>query len=273
MTLGIALFAKDNTAIIASDKRITGGTTFMSTHGDFVEKIHKITDRCALTLAGDAGIGTSIIDLFLKKVKIELTTQGVQDIPIKEVAEIFRSVAVESYEKWFGQMSMKDWVENIKNQVIPFFRVLLVGFDKKDGGELKKGKILDLSSHNRFAPSEITINFAAIGVPNIAQYLLYRFYKEKQDEVATASLAAFCIQETSSQDGSVGEQFQIASFSDKKPFEFYSNIKIEEIKQRCNELKTELEIALFPSQRVEEKTSEGNQNTLSTTESSDPTAR
>ncbi len=269
MTLGIALFAKDNTAIIASDKRITSGTTSMSMHGDFVEKIRKITNSCALTLAGDGGIGVSIIDLFLKEFKVELTRLGVQDIPVKDVAEIFRGVAVKNYDKWFGGMSMKEWVDNVKEGVIPFFRILLVGFDKDENGELKKGKILELSALNKFAPSETTINFSAIGVPTISQYLLYRFYKEEKDEIEIASLAAFCIQETSSQDGSVGEQFQIASFSDKKPFRFYSREEIEGIKQRCSELKTELEIALFPSQKVSEEIPGENQNIIPTIELSD----
>lgn len=252
MTLGIVLFAKNNTVVLASDKRITGGTSSMATHGDFVEKIHKISDKSALTIAGEGGIGISIIDLFLKRFNTEIVKQGVKDLPIKEVAEIFRSVAVENYEKWFGLMSIKEWVENIKNGVIPFFRILLAGFDRNEKDDLKKRKILELSAHNKFAPAEV-VNFGAIGVPIIAQYLLFRFYKENQDEVAVASLATFCIQETSSQDGSVGDQFQIASFSNEKPFRFYSDIEIEQIKQRCNELKAELEVALFPSSKVREE--------------------
>lgn len=246
MTLGIALFAKDNSAILISDKRVTGGTFSLSTRGDFVEKIRKVTDKCALTLSGDGGIGASIIDLFLKEFKIELTRQGVKEIPIKEVAEIFRRVAVENYEKWYGAMPIRLWTENIKEEVIPFFRILLIGFDKDESGELKKGKILQLSAGNRFAPSEITTNFAAIGISGVAQYLLYRFY-HKKEEVEVASLAAFCVQETSSQDGAVGEDFQIATFSDTKKFRFYKDEEIEKIKLRCSELKTQLQTSFFPS--------------------------
>jgi len=54
MTLGIILFAKNNTVVIVSDKRVTEGTYSMSAHGDLVQKIHKVTDRCGLTIAGDA---------------------------------------------------------------------------------------------------------------------------------------------------------------------------------------------------------------------------
>ena len=62
-----------------------------------------------------------------------------------------------------------------------------------------------------------------------------------------AGLAGFCIQETSSQDGAVGEEFQVASFSRDKAFQFYSDDQLKKIQRRCAELKTELQTALFRS--------------------------
>lgn len=252
MTLGIILFAKDNKIIIASDKRVTQGTYAMSAHGDFVEKIHKVTEKCALTIAGNGGAAKVVIDLFLKEIQVELTKRTSKFISVSDAAEIFRTVAVDNYTKWFKDMSMKEWAENVNGNIIPFFRVLMTGFDLDEKGKPTKRKIIELSSLNRFAPINSTINFATIGVTAIAQYLLYRFYRDNQEEEVIAGLGAFCINETSSQDDSVGDDFQIATFSDSKAFEFYDEAKISKIKNRCAELKTELETSLLSSPKVKE---------------------
>lgn len=240
MTLGIVLFAKNDSIIIASDKCVTGGTLSMSTRGDFVEKVHKVNNKCGLTVAGDPGSALVIIDLFLKKI----AKRAQESLSVSEAAEIFRKVAVTEYTKWFKEMSMQEWVDNVKNEIIPHFRVLLSGFDTDDKGQAKR-KIVELSSIRRFAPTVISTNFAAIGVTSITQYLLYRFYSENQDEDAVAGLAALCIQETNSQDSSVGSEFQIATFSNDQAFQFYSDEDLRKIKQRCAELKTELQTTMF----------------------------
>lgn len=252
MTLGIVLIAKKKTIVIASDKRVTGGTFGMSAHGDLVEKIHKVTDKCGLTIAGDAGAAIAVIEPFLKEVNLELTKRTATEMPISETAEVFRRVAVEYYTKWFKEMSMSEWVANVKNEIIPFFRVLLAGFDMDDRGEMCRPKIIELSSMRRFAPTPITMGFSAIGVTTIAQYLLYRFRIGEQDEAASAGFAAFCIQETSSQDDSVGEEFQIASFSMETGFQFYSDIELKKIRQRAAELKTDFQTSLLTTPKVKE---------------------
>src|SRR3989344_900437 len=253
MTLGIILKAKDETIVIASDKRVTEGNIAMSSHGDVVEKIHKVTNKCGLTIAGDAGTAVAIIDPFLREVNLELKKGGNSDIPVSVAADIFHRVTVDYYTKYFKDMTMPEWVENIKANNIPSFRILLAGFDSDEQGLLSKPKIIELSSIRRFAPSAVPIDFAAIGVPNIARYLLYRFYTEDKDETVVASLAAFCIQETSSQDDSVGDQFQIASFSKDQSFRFYSDEELERIKIRCAEIKTEFQTSLFTSPKVKEE--------------------
>ncbi len=253
MTLGIILFAKNNSIVIVSDKRVTEGTYSMSAHGDLVQKIHKVTERCGLTIAGDAGTATVIIELFLKEIQIELTKRKSKNLPVADAAELLRSVAVEHYTKWYKDMTMKEWVDNVKNNVIPFFRILLTGFDPDDKGKLTKRKIIEISSMRRFAPVNCTVSFSTIGITTIAQYLLYRFYTENQEEDVVAGLGAFCIQETSSQDDGVGDEFQVASFSQDRSFQFYDDDQLKKIKNRCAELKTELQTALFMKPKVKEE--------------------
>jgi 20S proteasome alpha/beta subunit len=252
MTLGIVLIAKDGTIVLASDKRVTEGTSAMTAHGDFVQKIHRVTDNSGLTIAGDGGAAIAVIDPFLKEVGIELTKQRPRELSIGEISELFRRVAVDHFTKWFKDMSMAEWVSNVRNDIIPYFRVLLAGFDMDDAGQLTIPKIVELSSIRRFAPTNITGNFGTVGITTIAQYLLYRFYAEKQEEQAAAGLAAFCIQETSSQDDGVGEDFQIAAFRKNQSFQFYSDAELKKIKLRAAELKTEFEIALLAPTRVKE---------------------
>jgi 20S proteasome alpha/beta subunit len=253
VTLGIVLIAKDNTIVIVSDKRVTEGNLAISAHGDIVEKIHKVTDKSGLTIAGDAGAAIAIIEPFLKEISLELARRKTAEIPITETAELFRNTAVEYFTRWFKDMTIAEWVDNVKNGNIPFFRVLLAGFDMDDSGQLNKPKIIELSSMRRFAPMAITTKFGVIGVTSIAQYLIYRFKKEDEDEGGVAGLAAFCITETSSQDDSVGDQFQIASFSYNKSFQFYSDEELNKIKNRCAELKTEFQTALFTKPKIKEE--------------------
>lgn len=253
MTLGIVILTKDDSFVIASDKRVTGGTQSMSAHADSAEKIHKITDKCGMTIAGDAGTAVTIIDLFLKETKLELVKKNSSEISVTEVAEIFRKTAVEYYTRWFKDMTMREWVQNVKENIIPFFRVLLAGYDPDDSDGINKCKIIEMSSYKRFAPDNITGNFGVAGITTIAQYLLYRFYTTKQEEASAAGLAAFCISETNSQDDAVGDEFQIATFSRILPFKLYSDSELTKIKRRCAELKTELQLALVTPKRVKEE--------------------
>lgn len=253
MTLGIILFAKDNKIVILSDKRVTSGTYSMSTHGDFVEKIHKVTSKCGLTIAGNGGAAKVVIDLYLKEIQIELAKRTSKFLPVSDAAEIFRRVAVENYTRWYKDMTMREWAQNVKDGIIPHFRVLLTGYDLDQKGKTTVRKIIELSSTNRFAPNNSTTNFATIGVTTIAQYLLYQFYRDEQEEDVLAGLGAFCITETSLQDDSVGNDFQIATFSDSKPFEFYDADKLVKVQNRCAELKTELQTSLLSSKKVREE--------------------
>ena len=241
MTLGIILFAKDESVVIVSDKRVTSGTIAMSAHGDLVQKIHRVSDYCGLTIAGDGGIAVTIVQAFLK----EIAKTG-NKVSISEAAEKFREIATSNNDKWFGQMPIEKWTENMKNACLPHFTVLLAGFDKNEQGNFTDRKLLELNAYRRFAPQTNSANFGAIGVTTISQYLLYRFYNTPDKDLdITAGLAALCIQETNSQDDSVGDEFQIATFSKDKPFEFYSEDKLVLIKRRCAEMKTDFETALY----------------------------
>ncbi len=74
-----------------------------------------------------------------------------------------------------------------------------------------------------------------------------------EDEDVVVGLGAFCILETNSQDDGVGDQFNIASFSKEQAFKFYSDDEITKIKNRCSELKTELQTSLYTKPKVAEQ--------------------
>ncbi|MCX6742856.1 MAG: hypothetical protein NT116_01320, partial [Candidatus Parcubacteria bacterium] len=192
----------------------------------------------------------SIVQLFLK----EIATRG-NNISVSESAEIFRKTATESYDKWFGQMTIDKWTENMinPNKSLPHFTVLMAGFERDNAGNLSERKLLELNAYRRFAPQTISANFGVIGITTVSQYLLYRFYNTPDKDIdITAGLAALCIQETNSQDDSVGNEFQIANFSKDKPFQFYSDEQLQQIKQRCAELKTDIETSIY-TQKVKEQ--------------------
>ncbi|MDD4908553.1 MAG: hypothetical protein PHJ00_05795, partial [Candidatus Omnitrophica bacterium] len=63
MTLAIAIIAKDGIAV-ASDSRVTSGDPRgPTTVNDTVKKVFGLGDFCGLTLAGDGGLGASLIDV------------------------------------------------------------------------------------------------------------------------------------------------------------------------------------------------------------------
>jgi len=129
---------------------------------------------------------------------------------------------------------------------------LMAGFDNDEKGKPSDRKIVEMSSLRRFSPIICTVNFSTIGITTIAQYLLYRFYKEEEENVV-AGLGAFCITETNSQDDGVGDEFHIASFSKKHSFKFYTDDEVNKIKNRCFELKTELQTSLYTTPKVKEE--------------------
>ena len=68
----------------------------------------------------------------------------------------------------------------------------------------------------------------AIGITPLATYLLNTLYKKEINLKHALELANFAILETASQDGKVGKDIQLASFSLQQPFKLYTKDEVYE---------------------------------------------
>ncbi len=234
MTLAIGIIANNGLAL-ASDSRATiGDPRGLTTANDTVQKIFKITDYCGLAIAGDGGLAVSLLDIFLWELKQK---PDYNNFSIDEITTLLRSICVNKYNEWFPYL---------KPQERPFLAIVACGYRKNREGRLDTPLIIYLISSSHFAPSTDTMGFAAVGVVPLAIYLLNRLYLRGDIELKSAvELAAFCIRETASQDGKVGGELQLATFSKDAPFKIYEGGEIEVVKKRCEEFRKNLRNPLY----------------------------
>ena len=250
MTLAIGIISNDGLAL-ASDSRATiGDPRGLTTVNDTVQKIFKITDFCGLAIAGDGGLAVSILDNFLWKLKQE---PDYNNFSIDQIVDSLRNTCITKYNDWFP---------HLKPAERPVLAMVVCGYRKNMEGKLDAPLIFSLVSLIHFAPSTDTMGFAAVGVVPLAIYLLNRLYTKSDIVLKSAvELAAFCIRETASQDGKVGGELQLASFSKDKPFNIYNEKEIEIVKGRCEELRRNLRNPLYAKEEpIVEKSSDAPMN-------------
>jgi 20S proteasome alpha/beta subunit len=243
MTLIVGLLAK-NGIVITSDSRMTSGDASLSAtqSNDTVRKIFKITDHCGVAISGSGEMGVTLIEEFQKFVN---TNSNIEP-DVQQLAEIFRTICMTKFGQWFSRLPAD-------SQLIPSFNILLCGYEKApDGSSIPK--ILRINSVFQFAPMTTTTGFATLGIPTIANYLLNRLYVRDDITVEQAlSLGAFCVAETSSQDGRVGGKLQAATFSDVDIFRELEEKEINQLNVRCNEiLRNSLQLSLYKESPKEE---------------------
>jgi 20S proteasome alpha/beta subunit len=229
MTLAIGIIANDGVAL-ASDSRATIGDPRGPTMAnDTVQKVFKITDFCGLAIAGEGGFAISIFDVFLQSLKQK---PDYNNLSIDEIVDLLRNTSITKYNEWFP---------HLKPQERPFIAMVVCGYRNSAGVRLDTPLIFSLLSIMHFAPSTDTMGFAAGGIIPLATYLLNRLYTKNDINLkAAVELAAFCIRETASQDGKVGGELQLATFSKDKPFMVYNEKDIEIVKKRCEEFRKHL---------------------------------
>lgn len=229
MTLAIGIIANDG-IVLGSDSRATiGDPRGLTTVNDTVQKIFKITDFCGLAIAGDGGLAVSILDIFLWDLKQK---PDYNTFSIDEIIFLLRNTSISKYNEWFP---------HLKPQERPFLAMIVCGYRKNLQGGLDVPIIFSLLSVNHFAPSTDTMGFTTVGIIPLAVYLLNRLYTKSDIQLKSAiELAAFCIRETASQDGKVGGELQLATFSKNSPFKIYNAKDIELVKKRCEEFRKNL---------------------------------
>lgn len=213
MTLAISIVAKDGVAI-ASDSRVTSGDPRgPTTVNDTVKKIFGLSDFCGLAIAGDGGLGASIIDLIYYELH---KNPHYRYFSVDEILVICYESAIKKYNEWFSQIDFQER---------PTLHMILSGYRKdiSNANFMDSPETFTLHSERNFAPHRWTLlGFMAIGITPLASYILNTLYTKEITLKHALELAAFAILETASQDGKVGKDIQLASFSLKEPFKIYS---------------------------------------------------
>jgi 20S proteasome alpha/beta subunit len=213
MILAISIIAKDGIAI-ASDSRVTSGDPRgPTTVNDTVKKIFKLGDFCGLAIAGDGGLGASIIDVLYYELH---KNPNYLYFSVDDMLKICCDTAIKKYNEWFGPVSFEDR---------PTLHIILSGYRKdiSNANFIDSPEIFTLHSERNFAPHRWTLlGFMAIGITPLATYLLNTLYTKEITLKHALELATFAILETASQDGKVGKGIQLASFSLSEVFKIYS---------------------------------------------------
>jgi 20S proteasome alpha/beta subunit len=236
MTLAISLIAKDGIAV-ASDSRVTSGDPRgPTTVNDTVKKIFELGDFCSLTIAGDGGLGASLIDV----VYYELHKNPVYRLlSVDEMLGVAMGCAIKKYNEWFP---------NINYEERPTLHIIMSGYRKdiSNSNFTDSPEIFTLYSERNFAPHRWTLlGFMAIGISPLATYLLNTLYTKEITLKHALELAAFAILETASQDGKVGKDIQLASFSLAQPFKLYSQDEIYEYIYQADRHRDNLKKAFY----------------------------
>jgi 20S proteasome alpha/beta subunit len=206
MTLGVGIETNSG-IVLASDSRATvGDPRSVTANNDAAVKIFKPAPKVAVALAGDAGMGTMLMHHHIVPMLSALTTAH-PDAEIIMIAQAIQQTGRGYFQQNFGAAN---WL--IANgQHVPTPRpditYLLAGYAQDN-----TPKLIALASAPQvnFAPSLMTAGFAAIGVANYALYLLNRLYRRDITLDVAKDLAAYCIEETASQDGKVGGPLRMA---------------------------------------------------------------
>lgn len=213
MTLAIGVIAKDGIAL-ASDSRVTSGDPRgPTTVNDTVKKIFELGNFCGIAIAGDGGLGASLIDVIYYEL---FKVSNHHFLSVDEALTLCRNIAIKKYNEWFEQVPYDER---------PTLHIILAGYRKDISNSqfLDSPEIFTLHSERNFAPHRWTLlGFMAIGITPLATYLLNTLYTKEITLAHSLELATFAIMETASQDGKVGKGIQLASFSLSSEFKIYT---------------------------------------------------
>lgn len=223
MTLTICIKAADG-IVLASDSRATSrDPRSETTINDTVKKIFPVGKYSAIGIAGDGGLAMTFLD--------DLKDEIHRDSEIRKLAKEFHKFGKGIFDEWFSHEKPEDRVGLL---------ILLAGYSTD-----KEAEIYKLYSFDNFVPRKSTTGFDCLGITYLAQYLLNRFYQPDITVEHAAELAAFCIKETASQDGKVGGNLQLASFSPSNKFHEFTPQEIGRLERQCEELRLEFRARVY----------------------------
>jgi len=236
MTLAITIIAKDGVAVAADSRVTSGDPRGPTTVNDTVKKVFELGDFCGLTIAGDGGLGASLIDV----INYELhKNPDYRYLSVDEMLNLCRESAIKKYNEWFSKVSYEER---------PTLHLILSGYRKdiSNSNFINSPEIFTLYSERNFAPHRWTLlGFTAIGITPLATYLLNTLYTKEITLKHALELASFAILETATQDGKVGKDIQLAAFSLEQQFKLYSQEEIYQYIYQAQRHKENLKKAFY----------------------------
>lgn len=236
MTLAISIIAKDGVAMAADSRVTSGDPRGPTTVNDTVKKVFELGSFCGLSIAGDGGLGASVID----SIYYELHKNAdYRNFSVDEMLTVCRENAIRKYNEWFP---------GVEHDERPTLHMIVSGYRKDIGNArfIDSPEIFTLHSERNFAPHRWTLlGFMAIGITPMATYLLNTLYTKEITLKHALELATFAITETASQDGKVGKDIQLASFSLDKPFKLCTPEETLEYAHQANRHRTNLRDAFY----------------------------
>jgi 20S proteasome alpha/beta subunit len=225
MSLAVSIEAA-NGIVIAADSRATfGDPRGMTAVNDTVQKVFILSPRTAIAMVGAAETGAALI----QRIMASLAAQPGANVDV--AAETIRTVGNQLFAQWFGPPQFLMGPAGPVPSPRPDVWFGLVGYDVSN-----QPKLISLGSSPpfNFAPNVSTTGFSCLGVVPLAVYLLNRLYRRGLDLEIAKDLAAYCILETSSQDGKVGGPLRMAVIQPNQNTQLLSEGEVEQVIQRSN---------------------------------------
>ncbi len=181
MTLVIGIKSKHG-IVIVGDRRNYNPVN--ASYDDTAVKVFKLNDKVAIAGAGNRFDCLEVIDEMITNPKIkEMSLEEIKDLMFITARSKQAEMINKSAEN--PLLILKGVVE------VPLFAFILVGIADKN-----EPKIYSLS-HNNLVPLLIKDNYIALGITDIAKYLLMKEYKDDMTLSQLEELATRSVKETS----------------------------------------------------------------------------
>lgn len=225
MTLGVGIETTGG-IVLASDSRATvGDLRGLTTNNDTAIKIFTPMPMVAVALAGSADPGHALMQHIVAGLN-----PAVSDIDA--IAQSIQAIGKQYYAQSFGAPT---WLMNPAGMPVstprPDVWYLLAGYTQ--AGQAKLINMTSAIPFN-FTPGFTNTGFAAVGVAPLALYLLNRLYRRDLSLEIAKDLAAYCIEETASQDGKVGGPLRMAIVRRNQATEIVGDEEIAELGRRVS---------------------------------------
>jgi 20S proteasome alpha/beta subunit len=226
MTLGVGIETQSG-IVVASDSRATvGDLRGLTTNNDTAIKVFTPVQHVAVALSGSGETGHAL----MQQITAQLANQPVGDVDA--VSHLIQNIGKQYYVHSFGAPL---WLMNPAGMPVttprPDIWYLLAGYTQ--GGQPKLINMTSAVPFN-FTPGFTNTGYAAIGVAPLALYLLNRLYRRDLSLEIAKDLAAYCIEETASQDGKVGGPLRMAIVRQNHPTELVGDDELAELGRRVS---------------------------------------